>query len=327
MRPLAIAGLALLATILILALIRNKPTGRTAANGPPPPTHADTLDLAAKPHLLFQVFGTRDSLRMAPIAAIANGRLTPIVLDAEGWRGLDAMYLRKDAVYTLYQDGSATGTARVLRGMWEDERNPVYRLEGCRSLVPLAAVELDTRHPQSFAVELLASTAPLGWRHPAQPLEMPQLLAAVRDIAAAAGRPAAMGRRTLDSLDSRAVAIPTGATAGPTLVVSWLDSAASNARRPAARTRHLFLIADQDSTGAYTATHVHRVAGALETAEFRRYIDHLDLTGDGVDEIIVEGWRFGGDNWLAILAYEDGSWREVFRSPTDWCLDVREDQN
>jgi hypothetical protein len=258
---------------------------------------------------------------MIPVAAIAHGRVRPIVLDQAGWRQLDSLYFSRGATYALYQDGSVRGTAMVLRGMWNSGNEPAYRISGCTTTLPMAEVRLDTRRPQGLAVELLASTAQLGWRHPAQPVSMPRILTVVQLLAAKAGAKAHLSPGALDSLDFHAVAVPTGAGSAPTLVTSWLDSTASSAESPSATTRHLFMVADQDPSGAWVATFVHRVAGRLRDAEFRRYVDHLDLTGDGVDELIVEGWRYGGDTWLEVLGYDQGRWREVFRSQTNWCLD------
>jgi hypothetical protein len=82
-------------------------------------------------------------------------------------------------------------------------------------------------------------------------------------------------------------------------------------------------MADRDATGAYHATYAHLLHGPLGTASFRRYFDHLDLTGDGVEEIILEGWQYGGDTFLSVLGWKNGSWQEVFRSRPNWCLDER----
>jgi hypothetical protein len=314
---LGLAAVAVLATILTLVLRRDK---ATALARPAWPT-GDTLNLARPHDLLFQVVGTRAAPRMLPVAAIVEGALRPIVLDEGGWRALDATYFRRGAIYPIYQDGSARGQVRVVRGMWDDEEAAEAETEGCDHPLPLAHVRLDVRRPPGFAVELFASTTTLGSHRAAQPIHMPRLLPVAQDLAAQAARLADVSRRALDSLDFRVVAVATGATPAPTLVSSWLDSTASTAESPSATTRHLFLIADQDSSGAYVASYLHRVNGPLGTAEFRRYIDHLDVTGDGVDELLLEGWHFRGDTWLSILSFDRGLWKEIYRAPMRWCRD------
>jgi hypothetical protein len=303
------------AGILTAAATRHKESSAT-----PPPPPGDSLDLARNPDILFHVFGARNDVRMIPIAALLDGRLAPIVLDSAGWRRLDTEFLRRGKAYALYQDGNSQGIAHVQRGMWERDE-PVYDVKGCAALRPQALVRLEGEGAAGFSVEMFASSAQLGRRHRAQPLEGERLAEVARRLAAVAGERAELSAAALDSLDFRAVAVPTGVSDEPTVVTSWLDSTASAATSPNAATRHLFVIADGDGAGTYTASFVHRVNGPLNTAEFRRYIDHLDLNGDGVDELVLEGWRMRGNTFIAIMAREDGRWHEIFRSPSRWCLD------
>ena len=67
-------------------------------------------------------------------------------------------------------------------------------------------------------------------------------------------------------------------------------------------------------------TFAHRVNEALGGASFRRYVDHLDITGDGVDEIMLEGWRYGANSYLVVLRYADGRWQEALRTRENWCV-------
>ena len=57
--------------------------------------------------------------------------------------------------------------------------------------------------------------------------------------------------------------------------------------------------------------------------EFRRLIDHADITGDGVDELLLEGWENGGDSYLLFLRFTNGKWREMARGATSWCADPK----
>jgi hypothetical protein len=42
-----------------------------------------------------------------------------------------------------------------------------------------------------------------------------------------------------------------------------------------------------------------------------------------VDEIILEGWTYGGDTFLTVLGWKNGKWSEVYRARSNWCLDER----
>ncbi|MGH7717534.1 MAG: hypothetical protein ACREON_01650 [Gemmatimonadaceae bacterium] len=281
----------------------------------------DALDLGTRPHILFQAFGEADDPRMVPVAALIDGQLKEIRLSTQGWRQFDELYLRADKSYTLFSDGRPRGTVRIARGMWERTGEPLYSLPGCQALTPLASVKIEADVPADFTLEYLVSSAPLGQVRPVRPMKAAEVAQLARQVGAAAGRSAAIGQRLLDSLDLRAVAIQTGTSPEPTLVASFIDPTAENPTGADARTTHLFVIAERDVEGNYRATFTHRVNGPLTAAVFRRYFDHLDLTGDGVDEIVLEGWEFGGDTYLAVLSYAGGTWQEIFRARGNWCLD------
>jgi hypothetical protein len=116
-------------------------------------------------------------------------------------------------------------------------------------------------------------------------------------------------------LELTVTAFHTGATSQPTLVGSYSERAGSNG----GGARHVFVIADSTANG-YDATFVHAAKDSIP--ELRRLIDHVDLTGDGVDEIVLEGWRSGGDTYLVIMKYEGGRWHEAARGGTSWCADA-----
>ena len=274
------------------------------------------LNLKTRPTLVFQIFGERDDPRMIPIAAVVNGSLQTIELDAAGWRTLDETYLRAPAAVSVYQDGDRVGTATVRQGMWEKSGEPLYNLPGCELHTPLAAVSLGDGIKAGFTVEFLASTAEIPDR-PAG-AAMPAALAeqAAREVAYGVGARARIAHGALDSLDFRAVAVHTGATPHPTLIASFIGDDAGGASSNA---RHVFIVADRVGD-RYAGTYSHAVNGPAESAMYRRYVDHLDLTGDGIDEIILEGWQTGGDTHLLALGYRDGEWVEVYRGRSSWCL-------
>jgi hypothetical protein len=314
------AGLLGLATILTVASGCDKPknAAANASDSAQGAAAAQGAPRAATPDILFQVFGTREHPRMLPIAILEGGNVLPIRLDPAGWRRFDSTFLWRGVQYTAYQDGRARAVVRSTRGMWEAPDQPLYELAGCRTPIPLATVAFYPRQSGDFAVEMFASTKMLGWRRldDVVPAGTPPTAPQQSD-----GTSAATRRRLLDSLDLQVLAVTTGATPAPTLIGARVDSIARRGDAPTGLTRHLFLIADRDAGGRYQPTYTHRAAGPLATAEFRRYVDHLDLTGDGVDEIILEGWLFRGETWLSMLSFQSGRWVEIFRSAPRWCAD------
>ena len=111
-------------------------------------------------------------------------------------------------------------------------------------------------------------------------------------------------------------AIHAGATRAPTLIASFMERGGGIQGRP----RHLFVLADSTAAG-YTPTFVHSADDSIP--EFRRYIDHADITGDGVDELLLEGWENGGDSFLLFLRFTNGRWREMARGESSWCADPK----
>jgi hypothetical protein len=279
-----------------------------------------TLNLSDHPDILFQVFGERDDPRMIPVAVLQRGSIKQIELSEDGWRTFDSLYTRSGASYTLYREGQNVGTVQVRQGMWEKPEEPLYSLPNCRRLTPLASVGVQSTADIGFTLELMASSPNLGSPAAKPPVKDPALVAAARSVAYTAGADASIQKSQLEPLNFRSVAIHTGATASPTIIGTFINEQA-DADAGASRVVHVFAIADKTDAG-YTQSFAHAANGPAATAEYRRYIDHLDMTGDGVDEIILEGWKSGGDTFLSILGYQDGQWSEVFRGRSSWCLDV-----
>jgi hypothetical protein len=281
---------------------------------------SEALNLAARPDILFQIFGEREDPRMIPIAAIENGELKKITLSSTGWRQFDAIYLRRGKSYALYQDGRERGTVTVRQGMWEKPEAPLYTLPGCEALTPLASVSVSGLAKSSYTVEALATSAARSRARASSSLSDAELRKTGRQVALEAGARESVDARMLDALDYRAVAINTGTTDSPTIVASFLDPTSSDAGSASSNTVHLFVIADRDADG-YTPTMSHVINGPLSGAVYRRFFDHLDLTGDGIDEIVAEEWRIGQETSLVVLAWAGTKWREIFRGRGSWCLD------
>ncbi|MEP7085993.1 MAG: hypothetical protein ABI884_01555, partial [Gemmatimonadota bacterium] len=139
-------------------------------SGPPQLSPGEELDLAGKPHVLFQVFGESSDPRMVPIAAIVGGKLKAIRLSPAGWHKFDDMYQHAGRSYPLYQGGLANGTVDIKRGMWSDTADALYALPGCATLTPMSSVRVNGRLASDFTLEFLASTATLGKPHPGAPM-------------------------------------------------------------------------------------------------------------------------------------------------------------
>ncbi len=302
----AIFGIAATAGILSLAAACHK---RDAA-----PLKGMQTSLATKPKVLFLLFGDKSDPRLLPIATFAGGRVKPITLDAAGWRGFDSVYFAAGAHFPLYERGASIGDAVVRRGMW-DGKDALYKLPGCKALRPLAAVTLTGKPISAVMLELLATSDTV-------PALKPRLAIVKADSDSAAASLVRIGQHegltvtARSELDEQTLALTTGATSHPTLIGSYMERGSGVNGKP----RHLFEISDySDSSMSYVRSFVHVPADSVR--EFRRLIDHVDLTGDGIDEIVLEGWKLGSDSFLVIMQFANGQWREVARGATSWCAD------
>lgn len=286
------------------------------------PAGAPALDLTANPTLLFQVFGERDDPRLVPVAAVVNGAIRPIGLTASGWRALDSIYFATGAKYPIYHDDAVFGELAVTHD------RPNTRLPGCKAQKPIAAAVLTFQeaHPDQ-TVEFVASSTPLAPHAPFTG-KLPtaaEIAKLGREIGHEVGKKSAMDNAELDSLDFHARMIVTGAASEPTLLVSFIDPNGGDLGPGKGHTSHLFMLADK-AGATYEATYRHAVSGDARTVEFQRVVDHLDVNNDGIDEIILESWKYGADPELVVLNFKAGLWHEALRIKQSWCLDPPKDR-
>lgn len=316
--------LGIVATILTVATgcDKLKATAALSASAEPAPV-ANALDLSRNPDILFQVFGEKDDTRMIPLAALVDGAIRQINLSGEGWRQFATKYEKSGTSYHLYDDGRIVGSAKVRQGMWEKPDAPLYSLPNCEVLIPLAAVGLQTKIELGYTVDLLASSAEIPPASPGVALAAGELERIAREMGYLVGARASTGaisRKAIDALDFRSFAVQTGATEHPTVVASFIDAGSESLDEGASR-GHIFVIADRKGDGEYVPSFSHAFSGSTANAEYRVYLNHLDLTGDGVQEILVEARQVGGGASVTALSYQNGEWQEVFRSRSGWCLD------
>jgi hypothetical protein len=308
----AIFGAAVVASILTLAVGCNKRSTDDKA------VEAKRTSLAGKPRTLMFIFGDRTDPRVLPLATLANGEIKQIALDSSGWRNFDHIYFPAGATLTAYVAGKSIGNATIRRGMWEGAQAPLYKLPNCHSLRPLAAATVDSA-PQNVMLELLATSDPLPVAPP-RPAQVPADIDTARALATRVAQHEGLTNAARSELDEVLNSFYTGVTLHPTVTGSYLERGSGLNGKP----RHVFVIGDYvDDAKGYVQSFAH--VPKAEDREYRRLIDHLDLTGDGVDEIVLEGWHTGGDSYLVFLQYHGGHWREIGRSATSWCADPGKD--
>jgi len=277
--------------------------------------------LASRPNVLFQVFGPADDPRAMPLAFLDSAGPRAMDLAPAQWRQFDSLYARGGDSLTVYSQGKAVGSARVQRGMWEGGA-PLYELAGCATPVPMASVRVAADAPVGSAVEFLASSGRLKEdttiRARSLSINPAEVLVIARALALKEAQAAKIPTATLDSLDYRALAANTGSTEAPTIIASFVDPTGGDASGRDA-VRHLFLVADYIN-GGWATTYRNVYASASRTDALRRYMDRLDLTGDGVMEIVLDEYSLGGGAHPLVLRWRGGKWEELWRGRSDWCV-------
>lgn len=308
-----------IASILALLSACDKPQEQPVPDVPAAPLTA----VSPTSTVLFQVYGSKDEPRLVPIAIADGGHLAPLNLDAEGWRVLDSMFFAKGAKLPIYRNGAETGTVEVMRGMWSDD-GELYSLPGCGLLLPQAVGKLAAKGFVEASVEYLASTTPL--LQPKETRTVPKESAtAGRTLANTVAAAKEVGAEELSGLEFISRWLPTGAgPSGNTLFASFIDPNAGDAGPGAGHTTMLMALAE-DSAGTLASSYQHVSTGEARSVAFQRLVNHADLDGDGIDEIIVEEWKYAATPEFAVLKYAQGKWRTVFRVSQAWCLDQKPD--
>lgn len=302
----------------ILALTAGCDKAKKSSDQDLPPS----FDVSTKPTLVFQAFGTMDSTRLVPIAAIIDGQVKAIDLPSADWRRLDSLYFQAGTEYPVYRDGQPAGSVKVTRRMWESDSEPLYELPGCRDVRPMAAVTLTTTGPLDPAFEFLSLSVP----HPSAPLgaAAPRGFAAeVRALALTALRAEQLDSADIDTAWFSARAIHVAAGAKPTLVASQVNANGGDEGPGAGHTTHFLVLGDDADGQGYQVTYRHLESGDVKTVEFQRLLDHLDITGDGTNEVFLESWRYASDNDLVVLSRSSGKWHELLRVKQQWCVGKR----
>lgn len=308
---------AIIASILTLLLACDKPQ-QPAPDVPDAPLSV----VSATSSIFFQVYGAREEPRLAPFAIVENGQLAPISLDADGWRNVDATFFAVGRKLPLYRDGTAIGDVEIVRRMWDPNDGALYALPGCSEVVPQAQGKLIMSNRAETSIEFLASSTPLKQKTDTRPLPKDPD-AQARTVASAVAAAAQVGPEELAHLDFIGRWLRTGAgPEGRTLLATFVDAEAGDAGPGAGHTVSLLALAE-DSAGTLATSYQHVDQGEARGVEFRRLVNHADLDGDGIDEIILEAWRYAATPEVVVLKYAAGKWSESFRVSQNWCLDKK----
>ena len=249
---------------------------------------------------------------IVPVAEIRPEGLWPL----EGSGSVEAStsfatdYLTPGMEFTLFSDGARVGTLIAERFSVNERycrarpqiRGPVELVQGAAVIQTFLAVP--TRESSAYASRAYSPVAQTSDQLVASTTMMRQIINAVgalepgnvlnirRDVQMFRARP------------GRAPTVVATFVYGDDLVVG---PAGGNAYS-------VFLASDNDEGTGYQGTYVDYRVASRDGKGAARYFDHLDVDGDGVDEMVLE--ILGEESmWLSTLRRQGGSWVEEYRDP------------
>ena len=269
---------------------------------------SDSTLLAASPAVLMRVVRGKEGTRAVPLATIDGKGVHTLSLTPRGWRALDVQLLHEGRRFVPYRGSEPLGAIVSRRGMWEGAT--LDSLPRCSQMLPAAAVAVPD------GVELLTSGSkalPVRANGLATG-ELDRVLSVVSTLVApSAGVPMSKMSRYRRTVQ----VVGTGATASPTIVVTYSDpqELPEGASRMAERPRQLVLVLDKGAYGYRPSLTLADVSAARLTPR-RRFLGALDTDGDGRAELffgfgenVARGelatfsYRFSGDAWIADWEY------------------------
>jgi hypothetical protein len=286
-------------------------------SGPPPPETAEAVadSVSEAPTLgpvLYLGHRAGNEAILVPVAEVRPGGLFPLERSGsvEASTSFTTDYLTPGLEFTLFSDGAQVGTLSAER-FSVDERYCRVRpqIRGSIELVPAArAVQtflaVPTRESSAFASTVYS---PVGHTSELLVTSTTTMRQFINSIGARSPGNVLDIRQDVQMFRARPGAAPTVVATfvlGDDLVVGPVSGG----------TYSVFLASDDDDGTGYERTYLDYRLASEDGKGAARYFDHLDVDGDGTDEIVLE--VLGEESmWLSILRRREGSWVEEYRDP------------
>ena len=262
--------------------------------------------------VLYLGYRDGEQATLVPVAEIQPEGLFPIqgIGSVEASRSFAAEHLTPGREFTLFSDGAQVGSfsAEVFS---VDERYCRVRpqIRGSIELTSAAATV------QKFLAVTVREGSELGYGTYSPVVQTTDLrntslrmaLRVLREVGVFLPGDVIDIRRDIQMFRAQP-----GAT--PTVVATFVYSD-DLVVGPAPRGAYsIFLTADDDDGAGYRRTHVDYRVHSRDGKGAARYFDHLDIDGDGSEEVVLEVMG-EGSMWLSTLTRQGGAWVEQYRDP------------
>jgi hypothetical protein len=248
---------------------------------------------------------------LVPVAEIRPNGLFPLEAfgSAEASRAFAAEHLSPGMEFTLFSDGARVGRLTAERFSVDQQYCGVRpQIRGPIELTPSAAtvqtfLALPRQEGNAFAYTTYSPVVPTRDLRVTSLNTMQQVIPTV----GALWPVSVLGiRQDVQMFRAR----PRGA---PTVVATFVYADELSVG-PAARGAYSVFLASDDGGTGYRGSYVDYRLFSRDGKGSARFFDHLDVDGDGSDEMVLE---FMGENsmWLAALGRQGVSWVEKYRDP------------
>ena len=272
----------------------------------------ESIDTPAIGPILYLGHRAGGEATLVAVAEIRPNGLFPLEASgsAEASRAFAAEHLSPGLEFTLFSDGARVGRLTAESFSVDQQYCGVRpQIRGRIELTPSAAtvqtfLALPRREGNAFAYGAYSPVAPTRDLRVTSLNTMQQVIPTV----GALWPVSVLGIRQ-DVQMFRAQ--PGGA---PTVVATFVYADELSVG-PAARGAYsVFLASDDDDGTGYRGSYVDYRLFSRDGKGSARYFDHLDVDGDGSDEMVLE---FMGENsvWLSALGRQGESWVEKYRDP------------
>jgi len=262
--------------------------------------------------VLYLGYRDGEEATLVPVAEIGPDGLFPIegIGSVEASRAFALDHLTPGLQFTLFSEGAQIGSFSA-ESFSVDERYCRVRpqVRGQIQLIPtVSAVQKFLAAPAREGSQLGYGTySPVAQTTELRNTSLRMALRVLRDVGVFFPGDVRDIRQDIQVFRARPGATPT--------VVATFVSDDDLAVGPAPREAYsIFLTADDDNGADYRRTYVDYRLSSLDGKGTTRYFDHLDIDGDGSEEMVIE--VMGEQSmWLSTLTRQGGDWVEDYRDP------------
>jgi hypothetical protein len=269
----------------------------------------DSTFLASKPGIVFRVLDHAKGRVVAPIATFGKQGFRRFRLRPRAWRAFDLQYLQAGSTLHAVSGGRAGADVKMTRGMWESVGALDTMPQGC-SVVPIGVADAsaDTKL-------VIANDAPKP--KAVSPLSAGELEAALANVPTLIAPSSGIGTSMLGRYKREVHQVPSGISDRPSIIVTYDDpEQVPDTLRPIAQRPRQFIVILDKGVYGYRSSYTYTTLGNALTPPRLRFVDFLDVDGDGKSELFF-GFtiKVGGRLFDAtqVMRFENDSWREVMR--------------